>query len=62
MTKMLKITYIKSAGGHPSIQSRTVQALGLRRLYYTVTKPDNPCIRGMVKKISHLLKVEEIAE
>lgn len=60
MAKMLKITYIKSAGGHPYIQARTVQALGLRRLYHTVVKPDNPCIRGMVHQIRHLLKVEEV--
>ena len=60
MTNFLKITYIRSAQGHPSIQSRTVQALGLRRLHHTEEQPDNPCIRGMVKKICHLLKVEEL--
>jgi len=60
MTNFLRITYIKTAQGHPHIQSRTIQALGLRRLHHTVEKADNPCIRGMVKKVGHLLKVEEI--
>jgi len=39
---------------------RTVQALGLRRLRYTVEQPDNPAIRGMVFLVKHLVKVEEI--
>jgi len=37
-----------------------VEALGLRRLRQSVLKPDNPAIRGMVRKISHLVTVEEV--
>lgn len=59
MTSKLTITYIRSAGGHSKDQAATVKALGLRKLHQTVEKPDNPCIRGMIRKISHLLKVEE---
>jgi len=39
-----------------------VEALGLRRLRQSVLKPDNPAIRGMVRKISHLVTVEEVAD
>jgi len=59
MADMLRITYVRSAGGHPSKQAKTVEALGLRKLNQTVEQPDNPNIRGMIHKIRHLLKVEE---
>lgn len=59
MADMLRITYVRSAGGHPSKQAKTVEALGLRKLNQTIEKPDNPSIRGMVFKVKHLLKVEE---
>ncbi len=58
----LKITWTKSCIGKPQNQRRVVQALGLRRLHHTVTVGDTPTIRGMVNKVSHLLKVEEIPE
>jgi large subunit ribosomal protein L30 len=59
MSDTLKITYIRSALGHPPDPRATIQALGLHRLHQTVEHPDNPCIRGMVFKVKHLLKVEE---
>ena len=58
----LRITWTKSYIGKPQNQRRVVQALGLRRLHHTVTVGDTPTIRGMVNKVSHLLKVEEIPE
>ena len=58
----LKITWTKSYIGKPQNQRRVVQALGLRRLHHSVTVGDTPTIRGMVNKVSHLLKVEEIPE
>ena len=58
----LKITWTKSYIGKPQNQRRVVHALGLRRLHHTVIHGDTPTIRGMVNKISHLLKVEELAE
>jgi large subunit ribosomal protein L30 len=57
--KALKITWIKSAIGYSKRQKRTVQALGLRRLGQTVEHEDTPAIRGMIQKVSHLVKVEE---
>lgn len=58
----LKITWTKSYIGKPQNQRRVVHALGLRRLNHTVTLGDTPTIRGMVNKVSHLLKVEEVSE
>lgn len=56
----LKITYVRSAIGHRRDQRETVRALGLRRLHQTVERPDTPQTRGMIRKIEHLLRVEEI--
>lgn len=60
LTGTLRITLVRSTIGRPSDQGRTVASLGLRRLNATVERPDNPSIRGMVAKIRHLVKVEEI--
>ena len=58
----LRITLKKSTIGHPQDQKDTARALGLRKLNATVTRPDNPAIRGMVGKLHHLVTVEAIAE
>jgi large subunit ribosomal protein L30 len=58
----LKITLVRSPIGYSKRQKRTVEALGLRRLQQSVLKPDNPAIRGMVRKISHLVTVEEVTD
>jgi large subunit ribosomal protein L30 len=56
----LKITQIRSTIKRKEDQKRTIAALGIHRLYQTVVLPDVPQIRGMIHKISHLLKVEEV--
>lgn len=56
----LKITLIKSINRAKEDQVATVRALGLRKIRSTVEQNDNPQIRGMINKISHLLVVEEI--
>jgi large subunit ribosomal protein L30 len=56
----LKITWKKSAIGYTQDQKDTIKALGLRKLNQTVIKEDNPCIRGMVFKVKHLVEVEEV--
>ena len=60
-TGQLRITLVRSTIGRPSVQGRTVHALGLRKLNSSVVRPDNPSIRGMVNSISHLVKVEELS-
>jgi len=57
--KILKVTLIKSPIGYSKRQKATVRALGLRRMNQTVEHKDTPVIRGMITKVSHLLKVEE---
>lgn len=60
-TKKLMITWTKSGIGYAQRQRDTIQALGLRRLNQTVERPDTPEFRGMVEKVRHLVKVEEVA-
>ena len=55
----IKITLVKSPIGYSKRQKGTVKALGLRRMNQTVTHTDSPVIRGMIAKVSHLVKVEE---
>ena len=56
---MLKITQIKSAIGYKPKAKRTLYALGLKKINQSVEKTDTPQIRGMLKKIEYLLKVEK---
>jgi len=57
---ILRITLVRSTIGRPADQGRTVASLGLRRIHSTVDRPDTPSIRGMVNKIRHLVRVEEL--
>ncbi|MBS6474363.1 MAG: 50S ribosomal protein L30 [Clostridiales bacterium] len=56
----LQITLEKSLIGRKKDQIATAQALGLRKIRSTVVKEDNAAMRGMIFKIKHLVKVEEI--
>lgn len=56
----IRITQIHSAIDRPEVQKRTIRALGIRRLYHTVEKADTPQIRGMIKRVEHLVKVEPV--
>jgi len=56
----LKITYIRSAIHCPQAHKKVIRALGLRKLQQTVIRPDSPAVRGMVRKVQHLLRVEGI--
>ncbi|MBY6271816.1 MAG: 50S ribosomal protein L30 [Caldibacillus debilis] len=60
MANKLQITLTRSLIGRPKDQRDTVKALGLRKLHQTVEKPDHPSIRGMIKKVSHLVTVKEL--
>lgn len=60
--KKLKITQIRSIIDRPERQKRTIKALGLGRPNYTVIHNDTPQIRGMIRKVNFLLKIEEINE
>jgi large subunit ribosomal protein L30 len=54
----LQITWVKSSIGYSLRQKRTIRALGLRRLGDVVEQPDSPAVRGMLDKVSHLVRVE----
>lgn len=56
----LKITQMKSTIGCLKNQIATMEALGLRKIRAEKIHDDNPVIRGMIDKVSHLVKVEEI--
>jgi large subunit ribosomal protein L30 len=58
----LKITYVKSAIGYAQDQKDTIHNLGLRRLGQSVLHDDTRSIRGMVHKVRHLVRVEEIGD
>ncbi len=57
---MLRIRLTRSRIGKPEKLKRVLEGLGLRRVGQTVTKPDNPSTRGMIRKVSHLVEVEEV--
>ena len=57
--KTIRITLVRSMIGYTEDQRGTVRALGLHRMNHTVEHKDTPVIRGMIKKIIHVLKVEE---
>jgi large subunit ribosomal protein L30 len=58
----LKVTQTRSLIGRPPDQRATVRGLGLKRLGDVVVKEDRPEIRGMLRKVSHLIRVEEVKE
>ena len=53
----IKIQQIKSKIGFPVDQKRTLEALGLHKIRQVVEKEDTPAIRGMIRKVHHLVKV-----
>lgn len=58
--KKLRITYVKSSIGYSQRHKDTIRTLGLRRLNQTVEHVDSPTLRGMLAKVSHLVRVEEV--
>jgi large subunit ribosomal protein L30 len=57
--KAVRVTLVRSPIGYTKDQKKTVLALGLRRMHQTVEHQDNPALRGMIRKVTHLLRVEE---
>lgn len=60
--KKLKITQVRSGVGRPEKQRLVLKGLGLGKMNRTVLRQDTPETRGMIAKIPHLLKVEEVKE
>ena len=62
MGGQLKITLVRSMAGQPRKHRRVVEGLGLRKMHGSVVREDTDAIRGMVTKISHMLKVETLRD
>ncbi|HEX7509205.1 MAG TPA: 50S ribosomal protein L30 [Polyangia bacterium] len=58
MAMKLKITLVRSGINRPEPHKLTAAKLGLGKLGRTVVLPDNPSVRGMIRTISHMVKVE----
>lgn len=58
--KRLKVTLVRSPAGRGQRSMACVRGLGLRRLRDTALVADTPATRGMIKKVSHLLRCEEV--
>jgi len=59
---MLKVTLTKSTIGGTKLQTATVRGLGLRKIGHSRTVEDTPAVRGMLIKVAHLVRIEEVAE
>jgi large subunit ribosomal protein L30 len=53
----IKIQYYRSSIGYSKKQKEVVRQLGITKLNQTVTRPDNPAMRGIVAKVPHLLRI-----
>ena len=58
--KKLQITLVKSAIGYSTRHKATIRALGLRKMNQTVEHVDSPVVRGMLSKVNHLVRIEEM--
>ena len=56
----LKITQIKSRIGSSALQKKNLDALGLRKINQTVEHDDSAIILGLVEKVKHLVRIEEV--
>ena len=57
--KVLRITLIKSPIGYTEVHKGTIRALGLKRMHQTVEHIDAPTLRGMLAKVSPMVRIEE---
>ena len=60
MAATLKVTLVKSPIGAVPKNRKTVEAMGLSKLHKTVELPDNAAVRGMIRQVNHMVKVEEV--
>ncbi len=58
MGAIIKVTLVKSGIGQSRKIKDTLRALGFRKLYQTITVKNHPSVLGMLRKVSHLVKIE----
>lgn len=56
----VKVTQIRSVIGHPERQRATLKSLGIRRINHSVEVELNPRIEGMIEKVKHLVRIEQL--
>lgn len=56
----IRITLVRSVISHPQPQREVVKGLGLRKLNSSIVRKDGPEVRGMIRKVAHLVKVEAL--
>lgn len=61
MAGVLKVTLVKSMVGRPEKHRKVLRGMGLAKLNRTVELVDTPSVRGMINKVSHMVKMEEIS-
>lgn len=62
MTEKLNITLVKSMIGRPEKHRKVLRGMGLTKMHRTVQLEDTPAIRGMIEKVSHLVRAEEVSD
>lgn len=60
MALKIKVTQVKSGAGRPEKHKLVLKGLGLKKLHKSVILNDTPAIRGMIRKVPHLVKVEAV--
>jgi large subunit ribosomal protein L30 len=60
--RTLRLELVRSLIGGTERQRATVRALGLRKLHQVVEQSDSPVTRGMVQKVAHLVKIQEVED
>jgi large subunit ribosomal protein L30 len=58
MSKALMVTLVRSGINRPEKQKLTIARLGLRKIRSTVVLPDNVAVRGMIRSVTHLVRVD----
>lgn len=61
-TGKLRIKQVRSGIGHPQVQKKTLEALGLKHHQDEVVHQDSPSLRGQIKRVRHLLEVTPVTE
>lgn len=59
--KKLKVTLVRSRSGRLPAHGACLVGLGLRRMHHSVVLEDTACVRGMINKVSYMVKTEEIS-
>jgi large subunit ribosomal protein L30 len=59
MAKSLRVTLVRSGINRQETQKRTIRGLGLHKMGVSITLPDNESVRGMIRAVSHLVRVEK---